>query len=582
MSYENKVSGRERLSNLDYTGTKESKSNDVESRQLPFQPFTIHIVSKAEDLRNISNSYKSFFNSLDPSLTKLFQFSEKENSSIVRKTSSTEARIPSIAVVVFCYDDEYNLFKNHENLEDKASCETYNKFSTSESYQQPRVQEKSNVSVYRKLKDCLGKFPWAFHHKVSISGSMKICEGNVQDYFYYRPLDFGYNKSYSDWESLPLLGARKIHDGKPILRTTVFVTSKKWQQQISFYSRLCESPINLIRDDFCLFELKHTLNKKFKMQLGLKRLPEGLRPKQLLSTFLEFEVRKYDTVSLTPHELEPMSDIRMRTRDHDGSTIILIVPNKKIKYEIELHRSSFKKEFKNIAQCRSQIISPLKINTKNTHKKSFEDSKNFSNTATTLPVKSQSFETKLNVSNSSEVSKKNLKMKRNFFEITKSVDLVESKVSLISCSKTLSVTSKKLEKSQKTPDKNIHVKDYDNNENMISIRDRIAKFESPENNLSKILLKNPILTRKKSIESLDDISETFNITNEKFTYPKLPKRMPLINNYTYKSFENNKNNNHWQKRSVSAVPYKFYSDEKSEQSRVKDTMNSSFKDSFYV
>jgi len=545
--------------------------------QLPFQPFTIHVVSKAGDLRKICSSYKSFFKSLDPSLIKLFQFSEKKNSSTLRKSSSIKARIPSIAIVVFCYDDpvEYELFKNQEGLEDKASYETYNKFTINESYQQSRVQEKGNVSTYKKLKNCLGSFPWAFHHKVSISGSMKICEGNDQDYFYYRPLDFGYNKSYSDWESLPLLGVRKTHDGSPILRTTVFVTSKKWREQISFYSRLCYSPTKLIRDDFCLIELEHTFSKGVKMQLGLKRLPEGLRPKQLLSTFLEFEVRKYDTVALTPHELEPMSDIRMRTRDHDGSTIILIVPNKKVKKEIELKRSSFKKEIKNIAQSGGQSLSPFKINTSNTFKKTFEASIDFSNTATTIPLKSQSFETKLDVSKSSEISKKNRKINKKVFEQTKSVDLLESEVSLTSSSRTPSVIRKKFEKIQNIPEKTIHVKDYDKNENNISIRDRIAKFEIPVNNSSKNLLTNSSFNNKKTIEA-------FNITNENFTYPKLPKRMPLITNCSYKNFENNKNNNHLQKRSVSAVPYKFYFNEKSQQSRVKNTMDSNFKDSFYV
>ena len=417
---------------------------------------------------------------------------------------------------------------------------------------------------------------------------MKICEGNVQDYFQYRPLDFNFAKSFSDSESFPLFAVRKIHDGKPILRITIFVSSRKWREQIAFYSRLCDASTTLVRDDFCLINLKNTLSKKVKMQFGLKRLPEGLRPKQLVSTFLEFEIRQYDTVALTPHELEPMSDLRMRTRDHDGSTIILIVPNKKVKSEIEFKQSLFKMS----ASCTSRSLSPHKNKHKSNKNENLKTSVYLSKTRTILSLNNQSLETKLIMSQSSEAFKENCKIKRknNSFEKKKSVDFSKLNSSLSSKSRLLSVASKNNEECQNTQDKSRQINDYEKNENKLSIRERIAKFESPVNSSSKTLSTNSSIIREKNVKLLDHFTETLNISNEKFTYPKLPERMPLIVDCSYKSFKNNGNNIHLQKRPVSAVPCNFHFKKSSELKKISNAevnkkynvLESKIKEGFYV
>lgn len=97
-----------------------------------------------------------------------------------------------------------------------------------------------------------------------------------------------------------------------------------------------------------------------RLQLGLKKLPDDLRPRSLARAFLEFDVADAETIALAPNDVEWMSEDRMRTRDHDGNTIILTVDDATVRQRCAAMMSQQRRRGREpkTKQRRSRSVSP--------------------------------------------------------------------------------------------------------------------------------------------------------------------------------------------------------------------------------
>ena len=189
--------------------------------------------------------------------------------------------------------------------------------------------------------------PWRFHHKVDVTGKLISCHSNEQDYYEYscigspsetsgkttkgneeKKKDF-YRYSNDHVVHFPLWGARKVHYGKRLLRFTLFVSYKNWEDQIHFYKLILQNEEISVRDDFCYFITFENGNTV--IQLALKKLPNNVQPQPLVSSILQFKVKNIGhLVPLLPTSCEPISELRWRTRDHDTNIVLFQIKRSKL------------------------------------------------------------------------------------------------------------------------------------------------------------------------------------------------------------------------------------------------------------
>jgi len=311
------------------TGCKSSLESDHETKDL-YHQITLHLVTDPGLVKPVSNSYRNLLSCLHSNLCEVVQICERQQFWNKRKTKEKgpSPPIPSLALVIFCFDSS----TNHDVTESRTQSRSRDKkteFEVEDDDSAFYESEQNNLQhpkTYSELRQRLMRKPWIFHHKINISGSMMLCDSNIQDFYYYSS-----SKDFAK-DHFPLFAVRKIHAGRPILRMTIFVSYKNWNLQIKFYSQLSGHQVTKVRDDFCFFDLDTSM-QKIKLQLGLKRLPEGLHPTILFSTFLEFDIASSDVITSLPCQCEKMSDLRMRTKDYDGNTVILSF-NSQIRDEI--------------------------------------------------------------------------------------------------------------------------------------------------------------------------------------------------------------------------------------------------------
>ncbi|XP_070540675.1 uncharacterized protein [Ptychodera flava] len=155
--------------------------------------------------------------------------------------------------------------------------------------------------------------PWQLHHRDRLGTNIVSLPSNNQD-FYLFSLD------------MPLWGVRQVHGGRDNLRFMVFVSDENWEDTIHLYTTLLKKEVRLNRNGFSYFTVFRDNTIKLEIQLALKRLPKGLKPRVSESSMLQFKVEEIgQMVPLLPHSCTPISERRWQTTDYDGNRILLLV-----------------------------------------------------------------------------------------------------------------------------------------------------------------------------------------------------------------------------------------------------------------
>ncbi|XP_076805019.1 uncharacterized protein LOC143448938 isoform X2 [Clavelina lepadiformis] len=308
-------------------------SEDFSSSAENARRVTLHVITDPGQSEKINSSFQDLIRRLNLTfdvicVSERFKPINHKDS----KNNSSSPDVPAIAVVLF-FNDGFNIEKQNDTVESDTS-------QTAGEKEEP-IDTTSRINNMNEVRNIFRQKPWRFHHKVAVSGKLISCDSNEQDYYEYnyhdafmtpQTLNTGRRTPFGDTKPLenlscskaafPLWGVRKVHYGKQILRFTIFVSQENWDDQINLYKLILRADETQVRDDFCYF-LTYS-NTRSVIQIGLKKLPPGLKPEPLTSTILQFKIKNVgQLVPLLPYACDPISELRWRTRDHDSNLILL-------------------------------------------------------------------------------------------------------------------------------------------------------------------------------------------------------------------------------------------------------------------
>ena len=168
-----------------------------------------------------------------------------------------------------------------------------------------------------KALECVSRPPWKQHHCTCLAGNvLTICGQNRQDFF-------------ATENDIPLWAVRQVHHGKEHLRFMIYSSRANWHDMVQFYSLLVGRKVEYEREDFCYF-LIHSKDH-MDIQVALKQVPDGCKPRPLNSAFLQIKVREIgELVPLLPNACSPISPQRWQTNDPDGNVTLLLVNRKQV------------------------------------------------------------------------------------------------------------------------------------------------------------------------------------------------------------------------------------------------------------